>query len=72
MSQPFTTRAQAAAPPIHLVRLMATAAYEAGRPKGSGRPEFEKTTQEWQDVMFREMTAAILAAEAAGYRVVGP
>lgn len=73
MSEPsYTTRAQASAPPAHLVRLMATAAYEAGRPKESGRPEFENTTTEWQDAMCREMSAALVAAEVAGYRIVKP
>lgn len=70
MSQPFTTRAEASAPPAYLVRLMAKAAYEAGRPKGSGRPEFDATTTEWQAAMCREMTAAIVAGVTAGYLVI--
>lgn len=69
MSQPFTTRSEAAKPPRVLVELMARHAYEAGRPKESGRPEWEQTTAEWREAMHREMSAAILAAEGAGYRL---
>lgn len=69
MSQPYLTRAEAEAPPAHILRIMAKAAYEAGRPKGSGRPEYENTTPEWQAAMMREMSAAIRALEAAGYTI---
>ena len=50
-----------------LLRAMARAHYEAGRPKGSSRPPFEGTTTEWQDSAHREMAAAIRAAEGAGW-----
>jgi hypothetical protein len=66
MSQAFTTRAEAAAPAAFLVRLMASAAYERGS-SGSSRPPFDQTEQAWQEAACREMAAAILAAEAAGY-----
>lgn len=59
-------------PPVHLRQVMARAAYEAGRPPGSSRPAFDNTTPEWQAAMDREMLAALKAAEAAGYRIIGP
>lgn len=65
----YTTRDQAARPPAHLVRVMCRAAYESARTAGSTRPAFEDTLPEWQDAMEREMTAALQAAEAAGYRI---
>lgn len=73
MSEPaYITRAQSADPPAHLVRLMSVAAYEAGRPPGSGRPEYDKTSPAWQAAGRREMLAALKAAEAAGYRIIAP
>jgi hypothetical protein len=65
----FVTRAEAAAPDRHLVRIMASAHHEADRFAGCQRPEFEKTFPEWQDSACRAMAAALLAAEAAGYRI---
>lgn len=70
VSQAFTTRAEAAAPPVHLVETMAQAFYEAGRPKGSSRPAWDGCEEAWRAACRREMAAAIVAAEAAGYRIV--
>ncbi len=72
MSQPYTTLAEAQAPPVALRRLMARAAYESTRPPSSSRPRFEETTAEWQAAMDVEMTAAITAALNAGYRITPP
>ena len=72
MSEPaFITRDELTAP-RHLVELMARTAYETGRPKGSGRPEWERTTPEWRKAMHREMAAALKAAQDAGYTLTMP
>lgn len=62
----FTTRAEAAAPPAHLVETMARAHYEAGRWEGALRPRWEQLIPEWHESARAEMSAAIRAAEVAG------
>lgn len=62
---PYVTRDQAALPD-DLVELMARAAYEAGRPVGSGRPDWPRCTPEWREAATREMRDALAAAIAAG------
>jgi hypothetical protein len=68
----YTTRAQAAAPDAFLVRLMASAAWEAERFPGCSRRPFDETTPEWQAAACKAMAAAVVAAEATGYRVTAP
>jgi hypothetical protein len=65
----FTTRAEAAAPPKHLVEVMSEAAYTAT--KAPSFPGWPDVGQSYRDDMHRSMVAAIRAAEAAGYRVRG-
>lgn len=72
MTQPFTTRAEASAPPAHLVEVQTKAAYERSRFPGCSRPPWELLEPTYQAEARADQVAAILAAEAAGYRVVGP
>lgn len=55
--------------PADLVELMARANYEASRPPGSGRPDWNRCEDAWRAACRREMAAALVAAEAAGYRL---
>lgn len=56
-------------PSAELVELMAVAAYEASRPNGSSRPPWAECTDHWRDAGRREISAALRAAERAGYRI---
>lgn len=55
-----------------LAALMAAAAYEASRPTGSTRPPWSGTLPEWRAGAVREMGAALMAADRAGYRISKP
>lgn len=68
MSALATANATARLDP-RLVELMTEAAYEASRPAGSSRPPWRETHREWQEAARREMAAAIVAAERAGFRI---
>lgn len=64
----YITRAQAD-PRRQLVELMASAAYERGRPLGSSRPPWPETLDQWRQDSRDQMEAALTAAERAGWRI---
>lgn len=70
MSQPFTTRSEAAGPPKHLLEVMSAAAYAATRTPSF--PAWREVGDSYRRDMHKSMVAALEAAEAAGYRVVKP
>lgn len=53
-----------------LALLLAEHADDASLPSGTTRPKFRATGAEWQAAKTREMTIALTAAEAAGWRFV--
>lgn len=63
----YTTRAEAEAPPAHLIETMARAAYEDMRP-GTTLPPWERVEPSYHAEARKNQAAALLAAEAAGYR----
>lgn len=69
MSQPaYITRAQAD-PRRQLVELMASAAYERSRPRGSSRPPWPQTEEQWRQDSRDQMEAALTAAERHGWNI---
>lgn len=67
MSAPYTTRAEAAAAPTHLVEAMSEAAYSATRTPSF--PAWADITPGYRADMHKAIRAAIAAAEGAGYRI---
>jgi len=67
MTQPFTTRAEAAAMPTALIETMAAAAYESTRTPSF--PAWPEVGENYRRDMHKSISAALQAAEAAGWRI---
>lgn len=64
----YTTRAEAAGPPKHLLEVMSEHAYEATRTPSF--PAWREVSESYRRDVHKSMSAALQAAEAAGYRMV--
>lgn len=73
MSQPFTTRAQAAeyqGLDPRVIEAMCERAYEAGKASPSSLPPWKAVNPSYQAAIRREIVAAVKYAETAGYLTV--